>query len=224
MIQAIETEYAGRKFRSRLEARWAVFFDCLGIKWDYEAEAFETSMGNYLPDFRIHVPGDGYPYWFEVKPDDAGIDQRHRALAVETATPLIVARGRPRSYRDQLRGGASNLAVILWGDRLDGAKFPAGDAQPEVLPCAFIGRERGIVIDYPACDEKGWTGRTTGQFAPYTRWPGHWDSIHGARHWYADAFDDVHVALFASDGGHPPIDCPDVDRAYAAANSARFGT
>ena len=31
-IAAIETKYKGYRFRSRLEARWAVFFDALGIK------------------------------------------------------------------------------------------------------------------------------------------------------------------------------------------------
>jgi hypothetical protein len=32
-IVAIPTRYKGYHFRSRLEARWAVFFDALGIKW-----------------------------------------------------------------------------------------------------------------------------------------------------------------------------------------------
>jgi len=51
-IQAIETEYKGYHFRSRLEARWAVFFDTLGIQWKYESEGYETSYGDrYLPDF-----------------------------------------------------------------------------------------------------------------------------------------------------------------------------
>ena len=31
-IAAIETEYCGYRFRSRLEARWAVFLDALGIE------------------------------------------------------------------------------------------------------------------------------------------------------------------------------------------------
>lgn len=52
-IRAIETAYKGYRFRSRLEARWAVFFDALGIPWEYEAEGFNTSAGPYLPDFRI---------------------------------------------------------------------------------------------------------------------------------------------------------------------------
>lgn len=54
MIKAIETRYKGYNFRSRLEARWAVFFDALGIEWEYEPEGFELPDGTrYLPDFRI---------------------------------------------------------------------------------------------------------------------------------------------------------------------------
>ena len=35
-IKPIETIYKGYRFRSRLEARWAVFFDALGIEYEYE--------------------------------------------------------------------------------------------------------------------------------------------------------------------------------------------
>ena len=31
-VKPIETQYHGYRFRSRLEARWAVFFDVMGIK------------------------------------------------------------------------------------------------------------------------------------------------------------------------------------------------
>lgn len=37
-LKAIQTRYAGCHFRSRQEARWAVFFDALGIPWEYEPE------------------------------------------------------------------------------------------------------------------------------------------------------------------------------------------
>lgn len=51
-MKAIETKYAGCRFRSRLEARWAVVFDHLRINWQYEAEGFEFDDGtHYLPDF-----------------------------------------------------------------------------------------------------------------------------------------------------------------------------
>lgn len=53
-MKAIETKYNGYKFRSRLEARWAVFFDEMGIKYEYEPEGFELSDGTkYLPDFYL---------------------------------------------------------------------------------------------------------------------------------------------------------------------------
>lgn len=54
-IKAIETKYKGYKFRSRTEARWAVFFDHLNIRWEYEHQGYEISeVGRYLPDF--HLP------------------------------------------------------------------------------------------------------------------------------------------------------------------------
>jgi hypothetical protein len=43
-IQAIETEYNGCYFRSRLEARWSVFFDTLGVEWEYEPEHYELGL------------------------------------------------------------------------------------------------------------------------------------------------------------------------------------
>ena len=57
-IKAIETVYNGYKFRSRLEARWAVFFDDAGIKYEYEPEGFKLSNGlYYLPDFFLPEVG-----------------------------------------------------------------------------------------------------------------------------------------------------------------------
>lgn len=52
-IKAIETQYKGYMFRSRLEARWAVFFDALGVEWQYEAEGLAMRSGYYLPDFYL---------------------------------------------------------------------------------------------------------------------------------------------------------------------------
>lgn len=59
-VSAIETRYAGCHMRSRLEARWAVFFDHLSLEWEYEPQGFELPSGRYLPDFRLL--GDGGPF------------------------------------------------------------------------------------------------------------------------------------------------------------------
>jgi len=65
MIQAIETKYKGYNFRSRLEARWAVFFDALGIKWEYEKEGYDLGeLGWYLPDFWL----PDFSFYVEIKP------------------------------------------------------------------------------------------------------------------------------------------------------------
>jgi hypothetical protein len=61
MIKAIETRYKGYRFRSRLEARWAVFFDALGIKWEYEKEGYDLGeAGYYLPDFWVNLGERNY--------------------------------------------------------------------------------------------------------------------------------------------------------------------
>lgn len=67
MIYAIETTYAGHRFRSRLEARWAVFLDHLGVPWEYEPQGYKLPSGPYLPDFHIQL-GDTSAF-LEVKPD-----------------------------------------------------------------------------------------------------------------------------------------------------------
>ena len=64
-IKPIETEYNGYRFRSRLEARWAVVFDAAGIRYVYEPEGFEMEDGTrylpdfYLPDFGVYVEVKG---------------------------------------------------------------------------------------------------------------------------------------------------------------------
>jgi hypothetical protein len=65
-MQAIETDYNGYRFRSRLEARWAVFFDALRIRYQYEKEGFNLDGLWYLPDF--YLPD--HDYWIEIKPNE----------------------------------------------------------------------------------------------------------------------------------------------------------
>lgn len=62
--RAIETTYRGFLFRSRLEARWAIFFDKMRIDWAYEPEGYELPTGRYLPDFYLTAEN----IYLEVKP------------------------------------------------------------------------------------------------------------------------------------------------------------
>lgn len=46
---AIPTKYNGTQFRSRLEARWAKFFDLVGWRWEYEP----FDLNGWIPDFAL---------------------------------------------------------------------------------------------------------------------------------------------------------------------------
>ena len=86
-MNAIQTKYRGTNFRSRLEARWAAFFDALGWPYDYEP----LDLNGYIPDFVLHFYE---PLLVEVKPalsfadlaqHEAKIEQsgwQHNALIV----------------------------------------------------------------------------------------------------------------------------------------------
>ncbi len=66
LIKGKITKYGGTTFRSVLEARWAVFFDYLNIKWEYEPLLFKTYPKWYKPDF--YLPDIQNGVIVEVKP------------------------------------------------------------------------------------------------------------------------------------------------------------
>lgn len=96
MIKPIETRYKGYRFRSRLEARWAIFFDALRIRWMYELEGLHAGRKFYLPDF--YLPD--IQRYIEIKP--AGYDT-HAAIPtpflMNEHSPFIVVVGDPGEYR-----------------------------------------------------------------------------------------------------------------------------
>ncbi|MBA3890517.1 MAG: hypothetical protein H0X64_08295 [Gemmatimonadaceae bacterium] len=61
-VTAIPTLYRGIRFRSRLEARWAAFFDQCQWPWRYEP----LDLDGYIPDFVLPFPHG--PMLVEVKP------------------------------------------------------------------------------------------------------------------------------------------------------------
>ena len=52
-IKALETKYDGYMFRSRLEARWACYFNNMEIEFNYEPQGFDLGGMKYLPDFYL---------------------------------------------------------------------------------------------------------------------------------------------------------------------------
>jgi hypothetical protein len=107
VLKAIDTRYKGYLFRSRLEARWAVFLDALGVAWRYEPQGFLLDNGEpYLPDFWVKLAGAwagpfpaGDPpergFWVEVKPVLLTEDERRKCelLAVGTGHCVYAVAG-----------------------------------------------------------------------------------------------------------------------------------
>ena len=107
MIKAIETEYNGVLYRSRLEARWAMFFDHMGYVYEYEPEGYVLEDGTkYIPDFKVAIPAPylnkiNY-YYVEVKPlRDLTMYEINKAnlLVKGGDLPLLLVQGNP-SFRN----------------------------------------------------------------------------------------------------------------------------
>jgi hypothetical protein len=143
-IKAIETEYKGYKFRSRLEARWAVFFDALDIKWCYELEGYEFSNGvRYLPDFYLPNFHQAGGIFVEVKPEIC-IDSKAKALAFFSGTPVLMACGVPELREYDLIFGQDLFSSVMFYDKY----LKGGSNEDEyrffVEPCLAVDESRLI--------------------------------------------------------------------------------
>ena len=85
------TTYGGVSFRSRIEARWAVFFDSLAIAYEYEPICEEVGTDyitlNYLPDFYL----EKQDIFIEVKPSEPfDLERRKAAYWCKDIQDIIV--------------------------------------------------------------------------------------------------------------------------------------
>jgi hypothetical protein len=92
-MKAINTHFDNLYFRSRLEARWAVYFKSLGIEYVYEMEGYNFDGFNYLPDF--YFPK--YDFYGEVKHEHFGdVDaKKWNSFVTNIKKPLIIFDGMP---------------------------------------------------------------------------------------------------------------------------------
>jgi hypothetical protein len=91
-MTAIETSYRGYRMRSRLEARWACFWDHLETDWEYEPQGYVVGGRPYLPDFRLPTGT-----WVEVKGSESELDHDLMLAAAEElpgdADPILLILG-----------------------------------------------------------------------------------------------------------------------------------
>jgi hypothetical protein len=155
-MKAIETNYNGYAFRSRLEARWAVFFDTLGIEYEYEKEGFDLgAAGWYLPDFWLPLQRA----WVEIKGDDATDEDvaKMRALALGTKQPVWVFIGPPSLslHSAHERGAVPLVDDIIYRGRIASHLYcfqplddPGGVYGPRMTRATYITEAMQCPEDY----------------------------------------------------------------------------
>jgi hypothetical protein len=137
-LKPIETRYKDCRFRSRLEARWAVFFESMKIPWSYEYEGFELPGGaRYLPDFLL--PKNDI--WVEIKPSnpETGYLIKLTDFAWNLGKRLLLLRGdspHPGEFEAELfeYGTVFTDAEFLDCRRCDGV-WIGGDGWAHSLRC-----------------------------------------------------------------------------------------
>jgi hypothetical protein len=144
-IPAIETIYRGNRFRSRTEAKWAVFFDLVGERYEYEPQGVQLTAGPYLPDFWL----PRVSAWFEVKGTwSAALAgcPRFGELAEKSDDPVVVSVGQPARDTEWMlvTNAPAQFEGVDLRVRVDGAGilFPAAPRIGSAGLCAAIGLPR----------------------------------------------------------------------------------
>lgn len=155
---AIPTEYNGYLFRSRLEARWAVFFDALGIRYEYEPEGFDLGDGVwYLPDFYLpNINGGTYVEVKGVMDDDSR--KKIDRFADYGEAPLYVLGGMPTQSDledDDIYGYTNRYEGCFWfyfsiTDEATGKVSRSGDWPYLFCVCPACGK---VGLEF---DGRGW--------------------------------------------------------------------
>jgi len=118
MLKAVDTAYKGYRFRSRLEARWAYFWDQVGTPWRYEVEGFDLGEVRYLPDFWLTEHQAWVEIKGEIRNDRAGIRMLTQCgeLARQSAHPVILCFLDPMDARCALfRPNGRMYSQCRWG-------------------------------------------------------------------------------------------------------------
>ena len=152
----IPTEHRYTRFRSRLEARWAAFFDAIGWRWEYEP----FDVDGYIPDFAIL---GARPFLVEVKPAMALFElSRHVAKLEKTGREALLVGVSP--WLPSEHGYYMPVAGLLlqeMADQADDSELYADEAiWCQCETCAQIGvyHFSGVFDGYPCGHYNGGGG------------------------------------------------------------------
>ncbi|MFN3582911.1 hypothetical protein [Phenylobacterium sp.] len=124
---SIPTKYAGVQFRSRLEARWAAFFDLAGWSWEYEP----SDYAGWTPDFALL--GAKSVTLVEVKPINWPLTHQGMSEEALRRSDLLKTRGDVEGGHEVLILGAYPVinGIGSWAEPVLGLLFNSLDFGPE---------------------------------------------------------------------------------------------
>jgi hypothetical protein len=140
---ALTTVYRGTTFRSRTEARWAVFFDHMGLPWLYEPKTVTLPSGSvYIPDFLVNYGGGNFQ-WFEVKATEEDIPEKDFDKIAEfdaNVASIYILDGWPRfdvfmhpdTYRQEFRKKSDRFGSVIAYEDTDGFRNWVGEFQSDI--------------------------------------------------------------------------------------------
>ena len=151
---AIPTFYNSVQFRSRIEARWASFFDELGWRWEYEP----VDLDGYIPDFTLRFCK---PLLVEVKADMELSDLQQYTKRIEHSgwrgSAMIVG----GSLFDAEPGTTIGLLGIYLGRGGDGSSVLSWEParlveQDDEIGVEYIGHGYDASISIPQWSDGDW--------------------------------------------------------------------
>ena len=141
-IKAIPTEYNSVVFRSRLEAKWAAFFDLCNWSWEYEPFDIE----GWVPDFIIR--GKNNNLLVEVKPLTWSNNEKENYFKLFESRVVeklfhsnreeVLLLGAYPIGDDNFWGSSFGLLVQAYEDKIFGGETPIySDHLPDLPPQSF---------------------------------------------------------------------------------------
>lgn len=124
-MQAIQIKYKGNTYRSKTEAKWAMFLDILECEYIYEPEGYDLGGDTYYcPDFYLLELN----LFLEIKPIEGGKYSPTEKLAKQSGKPVITMYGEPSLYdhrKDDSKHGKCDSYGILFHE---GEFMPDGNS------------------------------------------------------------------------------------------------
>jgi hypothetical protein len=145
-LVSIPTSYRGITYRSRTEARWAIFFDRAGVRFCYEPDGFDLGGIRYLPDFWL----PDLRIFVEVKPYEPRSieEQKCRRLALAARCDVLLVMGDP-----------GQMDALLFSPR----DYEPGSTEHDLGPArAFFGKCHGcdlLILSLEWNDGQAWGDR-----------------------------------------------------------------